>query len=77
MKQATLDDLNRYVEHRVPTGGFLTAVLENNLLEAVGRAGHDNIRDLVEIVSHVYNNMPSSCWGSPAKVKAWLEGPAS
>lgn len=66
------ESLERYVEHKIPTGGFLEAVLSNNLVEAVGRADSENIQRLPEIVRYVYNKLPSSCWGSPEKVKEWL-----
>ena len=70
------DGLKRYIEQRVPMGGFMTAVLENNLKEACGRADHINIRLLPEIVGWLYNEAPAQCWGSPAKVKEWLMPPA-
>lgn len=67
-----LDAIDRYVEHRVPVGGFLEAVLTNNLRDAVGRADHLNAPVLQEYVEHLYWCVPSTCWGSPEKVSAWL-----
>ncbi len=55
-----------------PPGGFLRAVLENDLAGAFGRADDDNRRAMHDIVCYVYNELPSQCWGSPAKVAAWL-----
>ena len=72
MKELTKASIDRYVEHRIPTGGFLEAVLSNDLMGAVGRADAGNLRDLHEICSYVYNRIPSGCWGSPEKVRAWL-----
>ena len=72
MKPETLVGLKRYVEERVPTGDFLLAVLENNLMEAFGRADEENRADMFEICEYVYNEMPMLCHGSPEKVKAWL-----
>jgi len=63
----------RYADQHVPTGGFLRAVLENDLLGAIRRADDDNIRVLREIVCYCYDEIPSRCWGSPEKVGAWLE----
>ena len=37
-----LQSLNLYVKKGVPVGDFLTAVLSNDLFEAVGRADNDN-----------------------------------
>ena len=72
MKESTRGSLQRYAEQGVPPGGFLKAVLENNLMEAFGRADVENTRDMVEILSYVYNNMPFPCHGSPEKVAKWL-----
>ena len=54
-------------------GGFLWAVLENNLKEAVGRADDEHMESLPAIVAYIYNHTPSACWGSPEEVKAWAE----
>jgi len=71
--ERTLDGIKRYVEDRIPPGGFLTAMLENNLTESFGRADKENREALYEIVGYVYNKTPSVCWGSPEKVKKWLK----
>lgn len=64
--------LDRYVNHKIPTGGFLRAVLENDLKEACGRADVTNRYRLFEIVNYCYNEIPGSGWGSPENVAAWL-----
>jgi len=68
--------LDRWANMEGGVGDFLTAVLENNLMEAVGRADHINKQLLPEICMYVYNEMPSTCHGSPEKVKLWLEAMA-
>ncbi len=68
------ESLNRYSAYKTPTGGFLRAVLENNLSEAIGRADRGNQKVLPAICQYIYNELPSVCWGSPVKVKAWLKG---
>jgi hypothetical protein len=73
LKRSVVDGLSRYITHRIPTGDFLTAVLENNLLETVSYADNDNILVIPEIVRFCYNNLPSLSWGSPEKVQKWLE----
>ena len=65
--------IQRYVVDRLPPGDFLTAVICNDLKEAVGRADDDNLANLVAFVSYFYNEAPSSCWGSKAKMDAWLD----
>lgn len=70
--KSVVESLDRYVNHGIEPGGFVTAVLENNLMEAIGRADHININYLKDICGHIYNNLPASCHGSPAKVEQWL-----
>lgn len=64
--------LDRYVEHGIPPGGFLTACLENNLSEAIGRADEISYGVLREIMAYLYNDVPSRCWGSPRSVESWM-----
>lgn len=66
--------IDRYVDGRIPTGSFLRAVLENNLMEAMGRADIGNRHSLFEICEYIYNNIPLICHGSPERVKNWLKG---
>lgn len=67
-----LDSLIRYAETGCPTGGFLRAVLSNDLMEAVSRADADNRRTLVDIVQFVYMELPRGCYGSPETVLEWI-----
>ena len=71
--QDIIETLERYATHRIPTGGFLHAVLENDLKAACERADNINRGRLFEIVSYCYNNLPAVSWGSPEKVQKWLE----
>ena len=73
MKSSTKDGIDRYVEDHCPPGSFLMAVLSNDLKESFARADEENRRDLFEIVSYCYNYIPWNCWGSPEKVREWLE----
>ena len=70
----TLAGLKRYAKDRIHPGGFLIAVLENNLKKSFGQADKENREALFEIVCHCYNELPSISWGSPEKVKNWLLG---
>jgi len=67
------DAMQRYIESRIPPGGFLTAVLNNDLAGAFARADHINRMHLYDIVRFLYNEAPSTCWGSPERVKRWLQ----
>ena len=69
----TADSLARYVFDGIMPGGFLTAVLENNLMEAFGQADNANSSAMKEIVTFIYNCVPSHCHGTSKKVCAWME----
>lgn len=64
--------MRRYIEDRIQPGHFLTAVLNNDLRGACARADDDHRGRLFDIVSWLYNEAPSQCWGSPEKVGEWL-----
>lgn len=69
----TVENIISYVNERIPTGDFLRAVLENNLIEAFGRADSNNTRYLKEICSFVYMYVPRDAWGSKEAVDNWLK----
>jgi hypothetical protein len=66
--------IQRYVDMHIETGAFLRAVLENDLRGASARgADMETCRALSELVVYLELNVPEQCWGSPEKVKAWLD----
>ena len=67
------DSIDRYVSDKIPTGGFIKAVLSNNLFEAFSRADNNNTKHMSDIVGYIYNEIPSECWGSPEIVEKWLK----
>jgi len=69
-----LYSLEQYIQYKQPVGDFLTAVLENNLSEAVAYADENNLKNLPAFVGYLYNEAPSHCWGSKERVKEWLYG---
>lgn len=72
MREDLYGALERYLNHGIMSGGFLTAVLENDLAGACGRADHENIKNIPNIVGYIYNHVPSNSWGSKEKVQAYL-----
>lgn len=72
---AILAGLEAHRDRRQPTGGFLTAVLENHLTQAVGLADDFSMSALKDIVKWCYWELPSQAWGSREKVAAWLTVP--
>lgn len=69
----TRDALLDYIKTGNEHGGFVMAVLENDLKSAVGKADHENKAALCDIVEWLWNGAPTPCWGSPEKVKAWMK----
>lgn len=69
----TKQSIQLYVEKRIPPGGFLLAVLTNDLKGAVGRADEKNRRALPDIVKFLYNYIPARIWGDEKAVKQHLE----
>lgn len=64
--------IDAYAADRRPVGGFVAAVLKNDLVGAIGGADQDCLAALKDIVGYCYWEIPGRCWGSPRKVTAWL-----
>ena len=60
-----------YVEEGILPGGFLTAVLCNDLFGAVTHADTENAAALTTIVKFIYNRVPSDCWGSATVMRKY------
>lgn len=65
------ESIDSFVLHGYQPGGFLTAVLSNDLKEAVARGDEGAIENLPHIVAYLYNDVPSGAWGSPENVRTW------
>lgn len=66
-----MDALKRYTEHGQQPGGFLCAVITNDLKEACGKADDNNMRIIPAYVAWLYNEAPSGSWGTPEQFEAW------
>lgn len=64
--------LVRYLEAHIQPGHFLTAVLRNDLREAMGRADAVTRTGLFDVIAYLHNHAPSIAWGDAAAVKRWL-----
>lgn len=64
------ESIANWILYGRPTGGFLMAVLENDLYEAAGRADRENIR-LLPGYAAMLGTLPVQCWGSEQRVEAW------
>jgi hypothetical protein len=63
--------LEHWIREARPVGGFLSALLANDLSRAIALADHQSLYALPVLVSWLTNRAPSPCWGSPEKVAAW------
>lgn len=68
-----MPSIKRYVEEGVKPGDFLTAVIENDLSEACGRADDENMRNLPAYAAYFYSETPGMCWGSEKAMTLWIE----
>jgi hypothetical protein len=64
--------LERYIQHGIYPGGFLAAVITNNLTHAVLRADSYNKANLASYVEYLFHNAPSTCWGSQENMNTWM-----
>ena len=71
--QHTQAALDRYVNHKMLPGGFLLAVLTNDLFGAIARADSENKEALSEICTYIYNELPADCWGNRDIVYKFVE----
>jgi hypothetical protein len=65
--------LMRYVNHGLHPGGFLTAVITNDLIGAVTRADQWNVQTLPAIVMFMLNAMPAASVGSTENMDHWIK----
>lgn len=68
-----VDGFIRWLDKGIYPGGFLRAVLENDLASATAHADSLNIHLLRNYAGFLYGYMPPDSWGSAAKVLAWHE----
>ena len=62
-----------YIEDGHPIGGFLTAIMANDFIEAVCKADEHNQMALLEWARFIYNEAPGTCHGSYEIVREWQE----
>jgi hypothetical protein len=65
--------LRRWVFCGIPPGGFLTAMLTNDLMGAIGSADSENIRAIPQIAMFIYNRLPALAQGSRERMEQWPE----
>jgi hypothetical protein len=73
MKTVTKETIDNYVSNGWRPGGFVSAVLANDLMGALSSADLENRRDIFEICAYVYNNIPRNVHGSYEIVEKHLQ----
>ena len=67
--------LIRYLTERRDPGGFLKAVLCNNLVLALQYENSAmTMQGLKDLVFWIHNKAPSFAWGSARSVETWIKG---
>jgi len=66
------ESLDKYIQEGRPLGHFLTACVDNDLAQAVGRADEENLKIIPAIVGYLYAEAPAACWGFRGCHKAWV-----
>ena len=66
------ESLQAYFNDGRPTGGFLEAVLCNDLRESFGRADDTSVMELPGLVAWLWNYAPAGAWGSVDRVNNHL-----
>lgn len=67
--------IRAYIEHHTPFGGFLQAVVANDLADAVARMNPASMYGLKRTVEFFHNYAPALCHGSRAAYEAWIAPP--
>ena len=71
--ERAIESLRNYVCHGKCPGGWLTALLQNNLLLGVTLADKENFKYLTHWVKFIHWHVPTECHGSPGKLNRWME----
>ena len=72
MTEQSKESLYNYLVHGLEPGGFMTAVLSNDLYGACARADSANIDLLQKYALWIVNHAPYGSYGSAEMVRGWL-----
>lgn len=67
------DGMRLYLERGIFPGSFLTAVIENDFIQAVNRADGTNRMLFRPIALWFYNHAPRESYGSPENAQEWIK----
>lgn len=67
------DAIIRFYENGFPPGSFLSAVIDNDLKDACGRADDTNRHCLFNYIMWFYNEAPNGTWGFSGATSKWCK----
>jgi hypothetical protein len=74
MKEDTKREIDLYIYQGIQPGGFLEAVLSNDLAAALYAADEENATCLREILFYLNRHCPAAGRGTNSQVRAWVRG---
>jgi len=69
----TFNGLERYVIKGIRPGGYLNAVICNNLFQALGQADQHNRHAIGTLATFINSKCPAACFGNPELVQDWID----
>lgn len=63
----------KYIEEGRHPGGFLTAVVQNDLFSAFAKSDEINARRMRDILYFFWNEAPGECFGGKDKMDEWIK----
>lgn len=69
----TKEAIDRYIKEGIEPGGFIKAVLSNNLYDAIFTADSENLSNLKDIITYLYKDAPIAALGSTKAVENWIQ----
>jgi hypothetical protein len=66
------EPMKEYVEKGLLDDRFIELLLSNNLVGTVQAADFININQIPQLCDFLTWEIPSTCWGSPEKVRNWI-----
>lgn len=69
--QAIKTAIDNWVLNGEAPGGFVNAILKNDLLGAIKSGDPESINSLKDIVDYLISGVPADCWGDKNKIVQW------
>jgi hypothetical protein len=67
------ESIDAFIERGRPTGDFLKACIDNDLMQAFGRADEVSLAAMPAIVGYLYNECPMGSHGRTGAWRDWID----